>query len=157
MIVSNIYVNTFDVLIPFRYCKKSEQVRGINPFCKNKPSWRGHILFLKAGRKKTLSSLLYKTAFPIQYLTFCKQHHLCFPWFFSSFVYYCEMYNHGYFLMHYFFLLGHLIRAMHLSEKEKSWKWKKKRKKRWKLEWYAPYVFLAESLSCEFFLNFQSL
>lgn len=38
MIVSNIYVNTFDVLIPFRYCKKSEQVRGINPFCKNKLS-----------------------------------------------------------------------------------------------------------------------
>ena len=157
MIVSNIYVNTFDVLIPFRYCKKSEQVRGINPFCKNKPSWRGHILFLKAGRKKTLSSLLYKTAFPIQYLTFCKQYHLCFPWFFSSFVYYCEMYNHGYFLMHYFFLLGHLIRAMHLSEKEKSWKWKKKKEKKMKARMICTICFSGRILVMWIFLNFQSL
>lgn len=78
MIVSNIYVNTFDVLIPFRYCKKSEQVRGINPFVKTKKRHDMVTLFLKAGRKKTLSSLLYKNAFPIRYLTFCKQHHLCF-------------------------------------------------------------------------------
>lgn len=60
MIVSNIYVNTFDVLIPFRYCKKSEQVRG---FCKNKKRHDMVTLFLKAGRKKTLSSLLYKRLF----------------------------------------------------------------------------------------------
>lgn len=66
MIVSNIYVNTFDVLIPFRYCKKSEQVRGINPFVKeNKKIHDMVTLFLKAGRKTTLSSLLYKNAFPI--------------------------------------------------------------------------------------------
>lgn len=67
MIVSNIYVNTFDVLIPFRYCKKSEQVGRINPFVKqNKKKTHDTVtLFLKAGRKTTLSSLLYKNAFPI--------------------------------------------------------------------------------------------
>lgn len=64
MIVSNIYVHTFDVLIPFRYCKKSEQVRGINPFCKDKKSSRhGHPVFESRTLKKTLSSLLYKNAF----------------------------------------------------------------------------------------------
>lgn len=47
MIVSNIYVNTFDVLIPFRYCKRSEQVGRINPFVKQnkKNSRHGHPVF----------------------------------------------------------------------------------------------------------------
>lgn len=88
-----------------------------------------------------------------------------FPGFFSSFVYYCEMYNHGYFLMHYFFvfLLGHLIiRAMHLSKKEKEKKRAKSNKKKRRRRTICTVCFshrwetAKKSLSCEIFI-FQKL